>query len=356
MLQGPEPMPVLVGPGQHLILAEPIVLLAKDALITGKVRNEQGLGVPGVPVVGWQPEAFGWGWAETDASGTYTMPVIGGEWFIEPQPGPELPFVFRHRQKLVRVAPGGELAGVNFELTRAGSRIEGAAVDSGSGERLWGLDGWAWAERQVTTDTVEFFSDAPMWDSGFELKVKGDEVYWVGLEVPPHAPYVSGGAGPVAVPPQATVPLKVPLQHKDAGIAGTLMIAGSSPAEPAVDVWAEVFGEDETGHWVVAGVDRASAGYELGVISGTWHLRTWVDPASGYVAVPTPTLATVQAGQLLTPVDFEVWPIEATISGQVFQPNGAPLSGTIVFAEGESPHVGHFETRWIRRRCRIARG
>jgi hypothetical protein len=63
------------------------------------------------------------------------------------------------------------------------------------------------------------------------------------------------------------------------------------------------------------------------------------------VAVPTPTLATVQAGQLLTPVDFEVWPIEAAISGQVLQPSGAPLSGTIVFAEGESPHVGHFETR-----------
>jgi hypothetical protein len=146
------------------------------------------------------------------------------------------------------------------------------------------------------------------------------------------------------VPPMAQVPVAVPLEHKNAAIEGALVIAGTWPPEPALDVWAEVFGEDERGHWAVAGVDPASAGYGLGVISGTWHLRAWVDPASGYVALPSPVIVPVQSHQVASFVDFEVWPINALISGHVFQPDGTPLPGALVFAEGESPHVGRFET------------
>jgi hypothetical protein len=342
--QGPEPIPVFVGPdGTYDVGIVPLLL--KDAHIMGKVRNEMGVGVEGVFVVGWQPEEFGWGWAETDGSGTYSMPVIGGEWFVEPQPGPELPYVFNQHPQLVRVLPGGTVAGVDFVLASADSRIEGTAVDAGSYEPLWGLDGWAWAERIVPPpDEPEFFSDAPMWDSNFELKVKGDEEYWVGVHVPPHAPYVSGSTGPVPVPPGAQVPVAVPLEHKDAVIEGALVIAGTSPPESAHGVWAEVFGEDERGHWVNVGVDPDSAWYEMAVVSGTWHLRAWVDPASGFVAVPTTTLATVQSGQVLSFVNFEVWRINALINGTVRAPDGTPAEA-FVFAEGESPHVGHFETR-----------
>lgn len=339
--QGPEPEPVFVGPGARYDAGD-IPLLIKDARITGKVRGELGMGIPFVPVVAWRPEGFGSGWAETDASGIYTMQVIGGEWFVEPQPVPEMPFVFRHKSKLVRVAPGGTMAGVDLELTKAEARIKGSAVDAHSGERLLGLDGWTWAEQEVSTDTWEFFSEAPMWDGGFQLKAKGDNTYVVGVEVPAHASYVSGRAGPVGIPLGAEVPVSVPLEHKDALIEGGLIVPGTPPT-PAHGVWAEVFGEDEQGHWVVAQVDRDSAGYGLGVISGTWHLRAWVDPESGYAAPPTATVVTVQAGQFLPFTDFEVWPIEASISGQVLQPNGDPISGTFVFAEGDSPHVGRFE-------------
>jgi len=341
-LQGPEPMPVFVGPGAVYDVGD-VALWLKDARIKGQVRNETGAGVEGVPVVGWRPEGFGWGWAETDASGVYTMPVIGGEWFVEPQPRPEQPYVFNQRSRLVRVAPGGEMTGLDFVLNDGGARIEGAAVDAHSYEHLWGLDGWAWAERHVAPGELEFYSDAPMRDGSFELKVTGDEVYNVGLNVPPHAPYVSGGAGPVPVPPAGHVPITVPLEHKDAAIEGQLIdvSTGFAPTDP---IWAEVFGEDEQGHWVVAGVDPDSAGYGLGVISGTWHLRAWVDLASGYAALPTTTLVTVPAGQVASPVNFEVWPINASISGQVQKPDGTPLPGAFVFARGESPFVGHFET------------
>jgi len=336
-LQGPEPEEIFVGPGQTLDVGD-IPLLLKDASITGRVYNEFGVGVEGVHVVGWRPEGFGWGRAETDASGTYTMHVTRGEWSVEPHPGPDLPYVFNRHPRLVHVAQGGTMAGVDFALTNAEARIEGIAVDA-DGHRIWGLDGWAWAER---SDTLEFFSDAPMWDGGFELKGKGGYTYTVGLNLPPHVPYVSSSTDPLPVPPGAHVPVTVPLEHKNAAIEGHLInaLTGLPPIEP---IWAEVFGEDERGHWVGVGVDPDSAYYALGVISGTWHLRAWADPARGYVAVPTTTLVTVHSGQVASPVNFEVWPINALISGRVLNPDGTGLQA-FVFAEGESPHVGHFET------------
>lgn len=80
----------------------------------------------------------------------------------------------------------------------------------------------------------------------------------------------------------------------------------------------------------------------MGVVSGTWHLRTWVDVDSGYVAEPTATPVTVESGQGVIQ-DFQVWPIGAHITGRVLQPNGTPMTMTFVFAGGESPFVGYSE-------------
>jgi hypothetical protein len=340
-VQGPAPQPVFVGPN-HILDIGDVQLLHKDAFIVGQVRNELGQGISGVPVVGWQPDSFGWGWAETNASGYYTMPVVPGEWFVEPQPLPEMPYVFRHEAKLVRVAHGGTMR-ADFALTTANARIKGIAVDAHHPElgRLWGLEGWAFALRELPLRDFEFFSDAPLTDGGFELKAQGGFTYAVGLHLPPQAPYVSGAAGPVRVPVGAEVPISVPLEHKDARITGNLInVTTGQPASGPI--WAKVFGEDERGHWGVVQVDPHSAEYQMSVVSGTWHLHPWVDPASGYVAVPTETIATVSSGGV-TMQNLPVWPIAATISGQVLQPNGQPLSQTFVFAEGESPFVGYFE-------------
>ena len=342
-LQGPEPIPVFVGPNQHLILTEPIVLLHKNATITGTVYAFVGgkvEGIAGVHIVGWKPEGFGWGWAETDASGHYTMPVIGGEWFVEPHPAPDTDYVYIQRPRRVRVAPHGTQTGVDFGLIYAGARIRGAAVDAVDGHRLWGLDGWASAHVLLPSEE-RFFSDAPLWDGGFELKARGGFTYAVGLHLPPYADYVSGGAGPIPVAPGALVTITVPLEHKDAAIEGRLLISGTS--NPALGVWAEVFGEDENGNWGVVRVDEGSAEYGMEVVSGTWHLRAWVDPESGYLAAPTPKTVNATSGNAVG-LDFDVVPIGSYIEGQVLQPDGiTPVTDTIVFARGESP-LGYFET------------
>lgn len=290
-------MPVFVSPGQVLFVGD-IPLLERDARLIGTVRNQQGVGVPGVHVVGSQPEGIGWGETGTNASGVYTMSVIGGEWFVEPHPDPEMPYVFRQGPRLVQVAPGGTMTGVDLVLTSAEARIEGTALDAETLDRIWGLAGWAWAERYVEpADEFEFFSEAPLENGGFALKVRGGEQYNVGLNLHPHASYVSGGAGPGSVALGGVLTITVPLEHKDAMIEGQL-IDGLTGLPPSGPIWAEVFGEDERGQWVTVGVDPDSGVYGLSVISGTWHLRAWVDPDSGYVAAATPISRSVQSGQL----------------------------------------------------------
>jgi hypothetical protein len=337
-LMGPEPIPLSVGPEQTLTLLDPIELRWRDAHIAGRVRSESGQPVEGIPLFAWRAEGWGSGWAETDASGAYTMPVTGGEWFIEPQPRPDRPYVFRGPPSLVRVAPGGTMV-ADFELTQVNARIEGTAVDAATSERLWELEGGAWAELYPSG---EFFSDAPMREGAFSLKAKGGFDYVVGVQVPPQAPYVPDMVGPVAVQ-GAIATATVPLEQKDAVIEGQLIdaLTGAPPTEP---MWAEVFGEDAEGHWVSVVVDPDTGGYAAGVVSGTWHLRSRVDPDSGYVAPPTPVAVSVASGAAVAQ-NFELWPITAVISGQVLKPDGTtPMSKTFAFAEGESPFVGYFET------------
>jgi hypothetical protein len=61
------------------------------------------------------------------------------------------------------------------------------------------------------------------------------------------------------------------------------------------------------------------------------------------VAPPTPTLVVAESHQVVAPIDLPVWPIASSISGQVQEPDGTPLLGAFVYAEGESPYVGYFE-------------
>ncbi len=337
-LQGPEDIPVSVGHGETYDLGD-LVLFSDNAMITGHVYNGMGDGVEGVPVAAWRADDRDWDWTETDASGAYTLYVTGGQWFVEPEPDPDMPYVFSGGPRLVDVAEGGTVAGIDFTLRLADARIKGIAVDENTGQRICDLYGQAWAELAATGD---FFSDAEVWNGMFILKASGGYTYNVGIDVPPYEGYVSGWRGPVAVEPGQVTTVTIPLPSKDARITGALVDgATGAPVEDAPG--AIIFGDDEYGHWAEAFVGD-DGHYEMDVISGTWYLRAWVPPESGYVAAPDPVTVTVQAGEVISQ-DFEIWPVGGVITGVVLAPDGGPLTTTaFVYAEGESPIVGYFET------------
>jgi len=340
-IQAPGPMPVFVSPGETLNVGD-IALLLKDSCIKGRVHNESGDGVHGVSVTGRQPEGFGRGFAETDPNGDYTMQVIGGEWFVEPRPGPELPYVMRGPATLVRVASGGTITHVDFVLTGAEARITGTAIDAETGEPVCEVAGEARAEQIISPNETEFFSSAPLIECGFEIKVQGDKGYNVCLDIPSYEPYVSGSTGPVQVPSEGIVAVQIPLIPKNALIEGELKDAftGEPPAGP---VQAEIFGEDDQGHWVSAMVNPDSAGYSMGVVSGNWHLHLRLGRESGYIVETATIHVSIQPEQVIQR-DFEIWPINSYISGQVLNPSGSEPVQAFVLVEGESPFAGYFET------------
>lgn len=323
-----------------------VPIFERDAIISGRVVSEFGEGVPDVVVAGWRGQGEGQAWTMTDANGFYDLPVFPGEWFVwvETQ---QTPYILVNQPPVqVMIAPGEIVEGVHFVLTYADARLDGVAVDSSTGEPIQGLDGWTVAERLVTGGDPEPISEAPMENGVFRLKALGGDSYMARVYVPPSAAYLSGEAGPVAVEPGEQVTVFVPLDPKNATIEG--QVVDGVTGDPVPNLFVDIFGDDGQGHWAHANVDPDSATYNMGVVAGTWSLRAWVDPHSGYVAPHEPTEVTVASGETVAQA-FTLWPLDSTISGQIFDPDGAPLPRAFVHVEGESPYVGYFEIHLLSR-------
>lgn len=339
------PIPVYLEANEPVDLGG-VPIFERDAIISGRVVNEFGEGVPDVAVVGWRGQGEGQAWTMTDANGFYDLPVFPGEWFVwvETQ---QTPYILVNQPPVqVMISPGETVEGVHFVLTYADARLDGVAVDSITGEPIQGLDGWTVAERVVVGGDPEPIAEAPMENGVFRLKALGGESYFVKAYLPPSAAYLSGETGPVAVEPGENLTVYLPLESKDATIEG--QVVDGVTGDPVPNRFVDIFGDDGAGHWAHANVDPDSATYNLGVVAGTWSLRAWVDPHSGYVAPHEPIEVTVASGQTVAQ-DFTLWPLDSTISGQTFDPDGNPLPRAFVHVEGESPYVGYFEIHTLSR-------
>lgn len=340
--QGPPTEAIYVGSGDSVNVGQ-LELVYQDAAIEGQITDEFGTPVEAVPVVAWQGNGNGLGWAETDGNGFYNLPVVGGEWFVTADPA-ELPYVLLNQRPIVvNVAASTVVSGNDFILTAADATIQGIAIDSQSGDQLAGLEGWTWAKRYLGPPMgFQLFSDGPMWDGSFSLKARGNEQYNVFVDVPPQAPYLSGGTNLANIEPGATVPVAVPLQRKNAWIGGVLL--DGSTGTPLTGVTAEVYGQNGFGHWASANVDPATGQYLLAVVPGEWSLGVWVDPGSGYTAGSDQIQVTAAPGNV-TDQDVEAWPADSLISGHTLQPNGSARPGAFVYVQGYSDSAGYFEAQ-----------
>ncbi|MBN2373764.1 hypothetical protein JXL19_08255 [bacterium] len=310
--------------------------------IKGRVYNESGNGVSGALVSGWKPDGSGYCASETDPNGDYTMTVMGGEWIIVPEPGPELPYLMLGPPAVVFAASGETITGVDFVLTSAGSRITGIAVNAKTGEPLCEIEAQAWAEQIVSPDEAGFFSSAPYVECTFVMKAQADREYNIGMDVASYEPYVSGRIGPLCVPPGENIAVQVPLMLKDSLIEGQLKdaLTGQPPASP---VNAEIFGEDDHGRWVSAMVNPENASYTLGVVSGNWHIGLRLFPESGYITETDTIHLNIQPEQVIQR-DFIIRPVDSYIGGRVLDPNGIIPVQAFILLEGETTFGGYFET------------
>lgn len=332
---GPPPQPVY-APENDTLDVGALALVAKDATLSGHVTDGAGNGIEGVRVVGWTTDHQG-AQTRTNPDGSYALAVTPGEWLIKPQVPPELPYVYEGRPLTATVASMEHVAGLDFELTEAPNQVVGQLVNQ-NGDPVH-AQGWATA-----VDADGPVNGAPI-DGGHFTIYLPDGAYDVAIKLAPGSVrpgrWLPGPPQPVTVAGGETVTLTVPLLPQNATIAGALWDPRNEVVVSGVN--GQVMAHNPFA-WVGDAINPANGTYKLGVSAGLWHLGYSVAPDSGYVALDHHKIVPIEAGQTLA-VPLPVAERDSILSGVVLQPNGSPLAGAVVAADGLGSQVNQVTLR-----------
>lgn len=328
---GPPPQPVY-APENDTLAVGTLTLVAKDATLSGAVTDSAGSGVEGVRVVGWTQTHQG-AQTMTNPDGSYVLAVIPGDWLIKPQVPPELPYVYLGRPLTATVASLEHIADLDFELTDAPNQVVGQLVDQ-NGDPVH-AQGWAAAANGGSP-----VNGAPIAGGNFTIYLP-DGDYNVGVHLAPGSEWLPGAPQPVTVSGGETVTLTVPLLPQNANIIGALW----DPRNEVVvtGVQGRVMANNPFA-WASDAINPANGTYKLGVSAGLWHLSYAVAPDSGYVALDHHKIVPIEAGQTLA-APLPVAERDSIISGVVLQPDGSPLPGAMVAADGIGGQIGQVTLR-----------
>jgi len=317
---GPVVEPIQVPPDGTYDLGT-LTLLERDAAITGTVTDEGGAGVAGVPVSAWRPGAPGGAEATTGPGGQYVLPVVAGEWHVQPSPGSDQPYIYTGPGARVTISSTETISDVDFSLVTAGATIAGYLVDEG-GNPVTDAEGWASATH-VVTPTLH--NGAPIQAGIFSILVPGG-VYHVAAHLPAGSPYMSAGERAVIVDAGETVSVTLTVKEKDARIAGGLWDPRNEDVVVGVDAGVAAWAG---GNWARTAIDHGNGTFTMSVAAGLWHLGYRVDPQSDYVGLRHHKNIPVASGQTV-PVPLPVAERDGVITGTVLGPDGAPLAGAKV--------------------------
>ncbi|MDY6876026.1 MAG: carboxypeptidase-like regulatory domain-containing protein [Chloroflexota bacterium] len=326
---GPVVEPIQVPPNTTFDLGT-LTLLERDAAITGTVTDKDGVGLADIPVSAWRPGAPGGAEGVTGPDGQYVLSVVAGEWHVQPSPGPDQPYIYTGPGARVTISSAETIGGVDFSLVTADATIEGYLVDE-EGNPVTDAEGWASATH-VVTPTLH--NGAPIQAGTFSISVPGG-TYYVAAHLPAGSLYMSAGERAVAVAAAETVSVTLTVKEKDARIVGGLWDPRNQDVVEGVNAgvlaWAG-------GNWVRTPIDPGNGTYTMSVASGLWHLGYRVDPQSDYVGLRHHKNVPVASGQTV-PVPLPVAERDGLITGTVLGPDGAPLAGAKVIADGIGPVV-----------------
>ena len=328
---GPVVEPIRVLPNSTYDLGT-LTLLERDAVITGTVTDEGGTGVVGIPVSAWRPGAPGGAETTTGSGGQYVLSVVAGEWHVQPSPGPDQPHLYTGPGERVTISSTETVSDVDFSLVTADATIAGLLVDEAGGP-VTDAEGWASATH-VVTPTLH--NGAPIEAGTFSIFVPGG-TYRVAAHLPAGSPYMSAGEKAVTVAAAETVSITLTVKEKDARIVGGLWDPRNQDVVEGVDAGVLAWGG---GNWVGTAVNPGNGTFTMSVASGLWHVGYRVDPQSDYVGLRHHKNVPVASGQTV-PVPLPVAERDGLITGTVLGPDGAPLAGAKVIADGIGPLVSN---------------
>ncbi len=328
---GPPPLPVR-APEQGTVDVGTLTLLARDAAILGVVRDSTGAGVGNIRVIAWTRGHQG-AQTRTNPDGSYALAVTAGDWLVRPVVPPNLPYVYTGDTISVTVASGATVSGVDFRLTDADNVLVGQLID-GTGQPV------------MVAGVAAAFNDqgrvnhAPIRAGNFEMYLP-DGDFQVGLDLAPGSGYLAGSPQPVSVSGGGRMTETFTLLPQDATIAGALWDPRARIVPTGVPGFVMA---DNPFAWVGDHIDPANGTYRLPVSAGLWHLSYAVAPDSGYVALDHHQVVPLQSGQTAL-VPLPVARRDSVLAGQVLDPNGHPLPGAVVTADGLGRDVGQVTLR-----------
>jgi hypothetical protein len=287
--------------------------------------------VEGIPVIAWRPDAPGHAHTRTGPDGIYMLPIVQGVWLVKPAPEPDQPWLYAGEPVQVDVPDGGVVTDVDLQLVATDAAIAGVLVD-GHGTPVTDVQGWVNAHNKVDPAIQK---GAPVQDGEFEVLVPAG-TYKVSIKLPEGAPWLAAPAQDVVASSGVTTVTTLTLRIKDAAIAGALWDRRGE--QVATGVQAEVMAFSE-GAWVRTAVHPSNGAYRLEVAPGVWALGYKVDPASGYVALRHRRNYPVASGQTV-PAPLPVAEKDGLITGIVREPDGQPLSGATIVADGLGDQLG----------------
>jgi hypothetical protein len=326
---GPVVPPIRVLPNSTYDLGT-LTLLERNATISGTITGGTDP-VSDIPVIAWRPDTPGWADTRSGPDGSYVLPVVEGTWLVKPAPEPDQPWLYAGEPLEVEVPDGGAVAAVDFALTATDAEISGILVDE-QGTPVTDVEGWVQA---INSSDPAVQKGAPVRDGTFTVLVPAG-TYHVSLKLPAGTPWLAAPAQDVVASSGSATTITLTLRARDAAIAGALWDSRNEVVVTGVN--AQVMGWSE-GAWVRTAVNPGNGVYRLDVASGIWTLGYHLDPTSNYVALRHRRNYPVASGQTV-PAPLPIAAKDGLIAGIVRDPNGDPLVGGAVIADGLGGRLG----------------
>lgn len=313
-------------------------MLARNATITGLVKDNNSAAVSNVYCSAWGKNGPGWGSGNTDGTGRYTMNVTPGDWMVSCSPGAPTPgqtgtnYVVTDPPTEVTVAANGT-GTVNFLLAVADVQVSGKLVDQ-NGAQVTSINGWINATRCSASTSTSGFAyygglGGSISNGTFTVYLPSGLCWRLQASLGYAGDYGSTSAStkeitPVAGQNVSNVELKI--APNNATLAGSVVDASGTTL---TNVYGSVFLTDGSNYrW--ASISNGT--YSVKTSAGTWTFGCWLDPAttSQYYLAGTCEGSTTTTADTTTTRNIALRQSDSTITVTTVKPDGTALPNALV--------------------------
>ena len=341
-LDPPKSFSITLSQGETLDIGE-IIILSSSATIQGAVTaNGQPLNeVIEINAYKIESDGYGYRYTNTERDGSYQLKVTPGKWEISPIIYSLDKFAYTGEPIIVEIGPFETINNIDFIFTELNSTISGSLVYP-DGEVATGLNGYAEAYPAPNIDNGHGSftgNGAPINRGLFEIPIlAGTYDINVFLDWLQDFNLFPERNVEVTVGENSEAEVEILLKRPTHTITGQVINYRSGEPISGAAGYVYAFSEYYT---TETNVDSASGEYALAVVPGQWkinleqphHYYPPEEPATFY-QMPIPAVSITEESSPTVTVDIPILLNDATVSGQLIDPDGEVLMYGSIYFEG----------------------